>query len=165
MRTALNSKRLRHRSCLTVPTLVALTSLAAVAVLAPAVNATFSLLAALVAGVSVIVLVALWRRVFSSRRSVTSTAAGSKTTESPAPAVSAGEDCPTFIVLPAHARADELTRVLFAQQTFFPVTQGREVVGVISKGRLLCALAHGQGDRLIAELMNHTASARPLFAS
>jgi len=165
MRTALNSKRLRHRSSLTAPTLVALTSLAVGAVLASAVNATFSLLAAFVAGVSVSVLIARCRHVMSSRQNVMSTAAGSQNTESPAPAVRAGEDCPSFIVLPAYARADELTRVLFAQQTYFPVAQGGEVVGVICKGRLLCALSHGQGDRLIAELMNHTASARPMLAS
>ena len=48
-----------------------------------------------------------------------------------------------------------MARVLFAQQSYFPVAQGREVVGVVSKGRLLRAMAQGQGDRLIAELMNH----------
>jgi hypothetical protein len=140
---------------LTVPTLVALTALAAGAVLASAVNATFFLFAALV-GIPLIALVTLGRDAWSPRRTATSAAA---------PAPRAGEDCPSFIALPAHARADELTRVLFSHQTYFPVTQGREVVGVISKGRLLSALAHGRGDRLIAELMNDTASARPMLVS
>jgi hypothetical protein len=140
---------------LTVPTLVALTALAAGAVLTSAVNATFFLFAALI-GLPLIVLITLSRDVWSSRRRAASTVA---------PAQQAGEDCPSFIALPAHARADELTRVLFTQQSYFPVTQGREVVGVISKGRLLSALAHGQGDRLIAELMNETGSSRPVLAS
>jgi hypothetical protein len=51
-----------------------------------------------------------------------------------------------------------MSRVLSAQQSYFPVAQGREVVGMISKGRLLCALAQGEGDRLIVELMNHPQS-------
>ena len=58
-----------------------------------------------------------------------------------------------FLVLPAHARADEVTDVLFSSQNYFPVTQGGEVVGVLSKSRLLRALANHQGDRLVAELM------------
>ena len=80
-----------------------------------------------------------------------------------ATAVHAGKS-PSFIVLPAHARADEMARVLFAHQSYFPVAQGREVVGVVSKGRLLRAMAQGHGDRLIAELMNSASSARPVFA-
>jgi Zn-dependent protease len=67
-------------------------------------------------------------------------------------------DPPPLIVLPAYARADEVTRALFARQNFFPVAQGEKVVGVLSKNRLLRAIANGQGDRLIAELMNHTAA-------
>jgi hypothetical protein len=57
-----------------------------------------------------------------------------------------------------------MTRVLFMHQNYFPVIQGREVVGVVSKGRLLCTLAHGQGDRLIAELMNPSIAVQPLLA-
>jgi hypothetical protein len=155
MRTKLNSKRRWPRWLLTVPTLVALTALAAGAVLASAVDATFFLFAAPI-GLAVIVLVTLGRDAWSSRR---------RATISAAPALKAGGDCPSFIALPAHARADEFSRVLFTQQTYFPVTQGREVVGVISKGRLLSALAHGQGDRLIAELMNETGSSRPMLVS
>jgi hypothetical protein len=70
------------------------------------------------------------------------------------------DEDPSFIVLPAHARAKDMTRVLFARQSYFPVAQGGEVVGVISKGRLMSALADGQGDCLIAELMNHASRAR-----
>ncbi len=61
-----------------------------------------------------------------------------------------------LIVLPAHVRVDEVTRVLFSRQSFFPVAQGGEVIGAVSKGRLLWAIANGRGDRLIAELMDHT---------
>jgi hypothetical protein len=68
----------------------------------------------------------------------------------------AADAAESLIVLPAHVRADEVTRVLFARQSFFPVAQGGEVIGVVSKGRLLRAIANGRGDRLIAELMDHT---------
>jgi hypothetical protein len=33
------------------------------------------------------------------------------------------------------------------------VVQAGEVVGIVSKATLLSALAHGEGDRLISELM------------
>ena len=59
---------------------------------------------------------------------------------------------------------DEMRRVLFAHQNYFPVTRGQEIVGIVSKGRMLSALAHGQGDRLIVELMNPANSARPVLA-
>ncbi len=68
-------------------------------------------------------------------------------------------------MLPAHARADEMARLLFAPQSYFPVKQDREVVGVISKGRLLSALAQGQGDCMIAELMNHVGHAPASLSS
>ncbi len=155
MRTKLNSKRPWRHWLLTVPSLAAMAALAVGAASAPAANAAFPLFAGLV-GLPLIVLVALSRGFWSWRGDAASAAA---------PAAGAGADCPSFIVLPAHARADELTRVLFSHQTYFPVAQGREVVGVVSKGRLLCALAHGQGDHLIAELMNDTASARPMLVS
>lgn len=59
-----------------------------------------------------------------------------------------------FRLLPAHARADEVSQLLFSHQYFFPVVQGGEIVGVLSKARLLAALANGHGDRLVAELMS-----------
>jgi Zn-dependent protease len=65
------------------------------------------------------------------------------------------DDSESSIVLPAAARADEVSRLLFQRQNFYPVAQGGEVVGVVSKGQLLWAIANGHGDRLIAELMNH----------
>jgi hypothetical protein len=58
------------------------------------------------------------------------------------------------IVLPAHARADEVARVLFSEQYYFPVLQGMEIVGALPKPALLKALADGRGDRLIAELLS-----------
>ena len=59
-----------------------------------------------------------------------------------------------FVAMPAHARADEVASALFTQQYFFPVVQGGEIVGVLSKARLLAALANGKSDRLVAELMS-----------
>ena len=41
----------------------------------------------------------------------------------------------------------------FLRQCYFPVAQGGEVVGVLSKAALLRAVARGWGDRLIVELM------------
>ena len=74
------------------------------------------------------------------------------------------DESAAFIMLPAPARADEEGGALFSQQYFFPVVQGGEVVGVLSKASLLRALAHGQGDRLIAELMVQTREAAPYAA-
>ena len=161
MRTALHSNKLWHRSSLPVPSLVALTVLAAGAVLALAVNATFFMLAVLVG--CALVLAGL-TALLAVRKRARATTPGSRKCKSPTPAVEAVEDCLSFIVLPAHARADEMRRVLFAHQNYFPVTQGREIVGVVSKGRMLSALAHGQGDHLIVELMNPANSARPVLA-
>jgi hypothetical protein len=70
-------------------------------------------------------------------------------------------DPATFVLLPAHARADEVAGALFSRQYYFPVLQDREVVGVLPKSALLRALANAQGDRLIAELMTGTGSAGP----
>jgi Zn-dependent protease len=61
-----------------------------------------------------------------------------------------------LVLLPAHARADEVTQAMFSQQHYFPVVQGGEVVGVLSKATLLRALANDQGDWLVAELMTDT---------
>ncbi len=47
------------------------------------------------------------------------------------------ETPPSIVLLPAHARANELTRALFAPQGNFPVVQGGEVVGIVSKAALL----------------------------
>jgi hypothetical protein len=150
MRTSPYYPRRLPRLPFTRPTLVALTSLAASAVLVLVVSATFSLLAAL-ATFAVLVGGAA---VLARRRRASAAARGAKRPELPPPPSPDAGDCSSFIVLPAHARADEVTRVLFAQQSYFPVAQGREVVGVISKGRLLSSLAHGEGGHLIAELMN-----------
>ncbi len=68
---------------------------------------------------------------------------------------------PSIILLPAHARANELTRALFAPQGNFPVVQGGEVVGILSKATLLSALANGKGSRLIGELMMDADRATP----
>jgi Zn-dependent protease len=70
-----------------------------------------------------------------------------------------GAAADAIVLLPAHARADEVGNVLFSHQYYFPVIQGGEVVGVLSKVTLLKALANAQGDRLVAELM--TESCRP----
>ena len=67
------------------------------------------------------------------------------------------------MVLP-HARADEVTPVLFQRQNLYPVAQGGQVVGVVSKGRLLWAIANGHGNRLITELMNQSGGEGPQFA-
>ena len=142
--------------------LVAWTALAAGAVLASAVHATFCLLAALTCCALAL---AGSTAVLALRKRSRAATPGPKMSESPPPPHPAAEGSPSFIVLPAHARADEVTRVLFAEQSYFPVVQGREVIGVIFKGRLLRAIARGQGDRLIVELMNHTSSARPVLAS
>jgi len=141
---------------------VALTSLAAGAALALAVGAAFFTLAAF-SSVNLLFFAAL--ALLARRRE----APGVKTqiaSESHAESRSAvhADKCPSFIVLPAHARADEMTRVLFADQSYFPVAQGREVVGVVSKGQLLRAMSQGHGDRLIAELMNPARSAWPVCA-
>jgi hypothetical protein len=81
--------------------------------------------------------------------------AASVADETTTPASSAtGDASPSsLIVLPAHARADEVASVLFSPQYYFPVIQGGEVVGVLSKAEILRALANGRGDRLVAELM------------
>ena len=146
-----------HWSFLLVLFWVALTSLAAGAALALAVNAAFLILA--VFGGANLLFMSLC--VILAKRGEARSASGSPA-EWPSP--DAADKGPPFVVLPAHARAADMTRVLFSGQSYFPVTQGSEVVGTISKGRLLCALAHGQGDRLIAELMNHASSARPVLA-
>jgi len=59
----------------------------------------------------------------------------------------------SIILLPAHARADQVTRALLATQDYFPVVRDGEVVGILSKVALLSALANGEGHRLITELM------------
>lgn len=83
----------------------------------------------------------------------------------PAPDQPATDGQPTsFVMLPAHARADEEERAVFAPQYYFPVIQGGEVVGVLSKTALLSALANGHGDRLIAELMGPTPDRIPCVA-
>jgi hypothetical protein len=138
---------------------VALTSLAAGAALALAVDAAFFILAVFACtNLSFMALMVFVARRRAARGPQAKTTSDS-TRESPS--ADPADDCSSFIVLPAHARADEMARVLFARQSYFPVAQGREVVGVVSKGRLLSALAHGQGDCFIAELMNHSIRTGP----
>ena len=74
------------------------------------------------------------------------------------------EPCSSVLTLPAHARADEVADVLFSPQNYFPVLQGGKVVGVLSKSRLLRALANEHGDRLVAELMTGDSGPEPSFA-
>ena len=66
-----------------------------------------------------------------------------------------------IMLLPARARADQVTRALFAPQDYFPVVQDGEVVGILSKVTLLSALANGEGQRLITELMVDVDQATP----
>ena len=67
--------------------------------------------------------------------------------------VRTAEDSP-YLFLPAEARAEEVARVLFTQQFYFPVMQGGTVIGILSRPMLLWALTHGRKDRLVAELMS-----------
>jgi len=153
-----------HWSFLAALFSVALTLLAAGAALAMAFRAAFFLL--VVFGSVSLLYFALFSPL-ARRHEDSGTKRVRAANESPAQSQSAvcADISPSFIVLPAHARADEMTRVLFARQSYFPVAQGREVVGVVSKGQLLRAMAQGHGDRLIAELMNPARSARPVFTS
>jgi hypothetical protein len=141
-----------HWSFLIVLFWVALTSLAAGAALALAVNAAFFILAVFACANLLFMALIAFLATPPEACNAKSDIAGDSFAESPL--ANPVDRWPSFIVLPAHARADEMTRVLFVRQNYFPVAQGREVVGVISKSRLLSTLAQGQGDRLIAELMN-----------
>ena len=161
MRTALNSSNFEYTWPLTAPTPVALTMLATGTILVPAVNATFPILAAIACGALAL---AVLTAAIVVRKRTHAVNPHAKKFDFPMLPVAAIEGSPSFIVLSAHARADEMTRALFAHQDHFPVVQGREVVGVITKCRLLCAIALGQGDRLIAELMNRTGSLQPVLA-
>jgi Zn-dependent protease len=69
------------------------------------------------------------------------------------------------VVLPSHARATDVARALYSKQNYFPVLQGCQVVGVISKGVLLKALANEQGDRLVVELVSEKNAATPLVTT
>jgi hypothetical protein len=64
-----------------------------------------------------------------------------------------------FTMLSAHGRVCEAESALSSQQYYFPVVQGRAVVGVLSRAALSRALADGRGDHLIAELMLQTGDA------
>jgi hypothetical protein len=129
-----------------VPSWVALTAMATGAVLALVVGATIFIFAALVC------VAAVARRKGSRGASRTADAA----------AAGAESQRDRVIVLPAHARAADVARALFTSQNYFPVLQDREVVGVISKGVLLRALANSQESRLVAEMMIEKSS--PGFA-
>jgi len=134
---------------LIVPIWVAMTLFLAGVALAPAVSAALFILGAL-ALVSVVL--AGWF-VFS---------AGGDEADGTSPAAvppSLPDHRVPIVFLPACARADEVAPALFSRQCYFPVAQGGEVVGVLSKAALLRAVAHGWGDRLIVELMAQNAAA------
>jgi hypothetical protein len=128
-----------------------LASLAAGATLASAVNATFFIAAVF----GCVLLVALF--VFRAARQDAHAADAAAHAETKLADVqsSLGETS-SWIVLPAYARVNDVTRVLFQRQNLYPVVQCAEVVGVISKAQLLWAIGNGHGDRLIADMMNHT---------
>jgi hypothetical protein len=58
-----------------------------------------------------------------------------------------------LVLLSARARADEVARALLVRQAYFPVVQGDLIVGIVSRASLLNALANGEGDRSLSELM------------
>jgi hypothetical protein len=134
---------------LIVPTWVAVTLFLAGVALASAVNAALFILGAL-ALVSVSLIG--WF-VFSAGGDETD-----RTSPMAVPPATADHRVPV-VFLPARARADEVAPALFSRQCYFPVAQGGEVVGVLSKAALLRAVANGWGDRLIVELMAQTAAA------
>ena len=139
----------RRWPLLIVPIWVAVTLLAAVAALVSAVNAALFILAALAC---VSVLLVGWF-VFS-----TGSGKAERTSPRAVPSATADDRLPV-VFLPARARADEVAPALFSRQCYFPVAQGGEVVGVLSKAALLRAVANGWGDRLIVELMAETVPA------
>jgi Zn-dependent protease len=88
--------------------------------------------------------------VFLAARSEANAAASAAS----APGQAAANAMPApILLLPAHARANDVTRALFAPQSNFPVVLDGEVVGIVPKAALLSALAKGDGYRPIAELM------------
>ncbi len=134
---------------LIVPLGVAVTLVAAGAALASAVSATLFILATLAC---VSALMIAWF-VFS---------AGGDGADQPSPPVrppATPDRRLPVVFLPARARADEVAPALFSRQCYFPVAQGGEVVGVLSKAALLRAVANDWGDRLIVELMAQPAAA------
>ncbi len=133
----------RRWPLLIVPTWVAVTLFLAGVASASAVNAALFILGALAL---VSVLLAGW--LVSSGRGDAADQA------SPAALPPSIPDHRVPVVfLPACARMDEVAPALFSRQCYFPVAQGGEVVGVLSKAALLRAVARGWGDRLIVELM------------
>jgi hypothetical protein len=138
----------RHWLFLIVPTWVALTALAAAARLPAVVKATLFI-------VSGLWLVAIY--VFAALRGNAALATkGEAVAETPSGPLPTSPKSTSFVMLSAHGRVSEAEIALFSQQYYFPVVQGREVVGVLSKAALSHALADGDGDRLIVELMVHT---------
>jgi hypothetical protein len=141
-----------HWSFLIVPAWVALTWLATGSVLVSGVSASLFLLA-------VFVYALLYDFGHAARSVVATTLRASREASLVRP-----QPCSSVLTLPAHARADEVTGVLFSPQNYFPVLQGSEIVGVLSKSRLLRALANGHGDRLVAELMIGDSGPEPSLA-
>ena len=141
-----------HWSFLIVPAWVALTWLATGSVLVSGVSASLFLLA-------VFVYALLYDFGHAARSVVATTLRASREASLVRP-----QPCSSVLTLPAHARADEVTGVLFSPQNYFPVLQGSEIVGVLSKSRLLRALANEHGDRLVAELMTGDSGPEPSLA-
>jgi hypothetical protein len=138
-----------HWFFLIVPAWVALTWLATGSVLVSAVSASLFILA-------VFVCVLLREFGHAARSEAAETLRASREASAVRP-----EPCSSVLTLPAHARADEVAGVLFSPQNYFPVLQGGKVVGVLSKSRLLRALANKHGDRLVAELMTGNSGPEP----
>jgi len=70
----------------------------------------------------------------------------------------------SWVILPAYARADEATSALVERQDCYPVARCGDIVGFVTRGQLLWAIATGRGDRLIVELMNRTGDDGPQVA-
>ncbi len=128
----------RHWPLLTVPAWVAITALVAGANLPAAVKAAFFIVSSL-SLVAIFVLAAVRYNAKMARNAAPAT-----------------KKSAAFVMLSAHGRVSEAEVALLSQQYYFPVVQGRDVVGVLSKAALSSALAGGNGDRLIVELMVQT---------
>ena len=53
--------------------------------------------------------------------------------------------------------ADVARQLLFASRRDFPVLQGRQQVGIVTAGDILSAMANGQGDRRVVDVMHRRA--------
>jgi hypothetical protein len=121
-----------------VPAWIAITALVAGASLPAAVKATLLIVTSL-SLVAIFVLAAVRHNAKMARHAAPAT-----------------PESASFVMLSAHGRVSEAEIALLSPQYYFPVVQGRDVVGVLSKAALASALAGGNGDRLIVELMVQT---------